>query len=70
MKIGEHHYFMLLKGEINLLLSQGSDINKSDNDGKTPLLYSIGKVDKDTICILLSRGSNINESDKSGKTPL
>ena len=55
---------------INILISYGSDINKSGENGKAPLFYAIEKGDKDIVNTLLSLGADINKTDSANKTQL
>lgn len=54
---------------VNLLVSQGVDINKQDNDGQTPLHYASSCGHEDVANILLKAGANVNVFDTDGLNP-
>jgi ankyrin repeat protein len=69
---------------INILLSFGADINKSDNYGQTPLYIAVdisidgtiqsggkqGDEPTETILYLLEHGADLDAKNHNGKTPL
>ena len=56
---------------IKLLLSNGSDVNAKDNQGKTPLYYASGNEKIDIVNLLIQNGADVNVNDKYCKeTPL
>lgn len=56
---------------INYLISKGVDVNKANEDGKTPLINaSMANNDLETISVLARATKNINEPDNKGATAL
>ena len=54
-----------------LLLNAGVDINSRDNEGRTPLMYSLMQQDHGwMVPVLTSLGADINARDNAGRTPL
>ena len=45
------------------LIEEGEDINTTDEEGKTPLMYAIEKSDFDTFNYLIANGADINMKD-------
>lgn len=52
------------------LISNGANINASDNSGKTALMYAADSNNDDIIRLLLEKGANVNAADNNGKTAL
>ena len=52
----------------NLLLSHGANINAKDNEGLTPLHYSV--FNYGMVKLLVDKGAEINTKDTEGVTPL
>jgi len=53
------------------LLNHGTDVNRSEEDGITPLLLAIEKGDDDSLIHqLMHHGADLHVRDRSGKTPL
>jgi len=56
------------------LLKQGTDINKEDDDGRTPLFNACeGEYVcrcEDVMEYLVEQGADINKEDNEGRTPL
>ena len=48
----------------------GSDINKKDVVGGTPLFWACEKGNKDVVKYLVEHGADINEENRFGVTPL
>lgn len=52
------------------LLQSGCDINATDNNGSTPLMYAVRYQQPAAVRLLLERGANVNARDKDGMTAL
>ena len=52
------------------LVAQGTDINKAQPDGTTPLHWAAYKVDRELVDRLLKKGANANAKNQYGATPL
>uniref|UniRef100_A0A674PEG4 Ankyrin repeat domain 52a n=1 Tax=Takifugu rubripes TaxID=31033 RepID=A0A674PEG4_TAKRU len=55
---------------LNLLLSSGTDLNKRDIMGRTPLHYAAANGRYQCTVALVSAGAEVNEPDQIGCTPL
>uniref|UniRef100_A0AAQ6AE69 Ankyrin repeat domain 52a n=1 Tax=Amphiprion ocellaris TaxID=80972 RepID=A0AAQ6AE69_AMPOC len=55
---------------LNLLLSSGTDLNKRDIMGRTPLHYAAANGRYQCTVTLVSAGAEVNEPDQTGCTPL
>ena len=55
---------------VKLLIKNGTNINKKDNSGSTPLIYACKSIDVEIVKLLVKNGANINEKDDNGNTPL
>lgn len=55
---------------LDLLLGQGSDINLSDEKGKTPLAIACENDNRDLVEYLLKKSANIDQKDNDGNNPL
>jgi ankyrin repeat protein len=55
---------------VELLLAKGADINATDMNGQTPLMYSLLHEPNATTEILLARGCSVNVLSKGGETAL
>ncbi|WP_264723490.1 ankyrin repeat domain-containing protein [Wolbachia endosymbiont (group A) of Cheilosia soror] len=53
-----------------LLISEGTDIEARDNDGKTPLSRAVSLDKPDMVQLLLNKGADIEAEDNDGRTPL
>ena len=51
------------------LLSHGADVNLSDSNGTTPLLYATSTF-QEFVPKLITKGANVNTQDKRGISPL
>nr|WP_253307402.1 ankyrin repeat domain-containing protein [Rickettsia endosymbiont of Ceutorhynchus assimilis] len=58
------------KSTVELLLSQGAEVNQTDKYGKTPLHYAAESGCKDIVELLLPQGVDVNILDQHYKTPL
>lgn len=56
--------------EVKYLVENGADVNKTDNDGKTPLLMALREYTDNIIIYLVENGADVNKADKHGDTPL
>ncbi len=52
------------------LLQAGCDVNATDNNGSTPLMYAVRYRRQIAVQLLLERGANVNARDKGGMTAL
>lgn len=52
------------------LLDAGADINAQDNDGWTPLVWSIATENRPLFDLLTKRGARIDHQTDNGQTPL
>jgi len=55
---------------VELLISNGADVNAKDNWGRTPLHHSIEEGSIDVVKLLVEKGANINARTSQGITPL
>jgi ankyrin repeat protein len=51
-------------------IAAGADVNASQGDGTTPLIWAVYKVDSDLVATLLKHGAKPNVANKYGSTPL
>ena len=58
------------KDVVQLLLDQGADPNKADEEGETPLHWATKKGHKDVVQLLLDQGAVHNIASHYGRTPL
>jgi hypothetical protein len=52
------------------LLQAGCDVNATDNNGRTPLMYAARYRRQTAVQLLLERGAKVNARDKVGMTAL
>jgi ankyrin repeat protein len=55
---------------VKMLLDAGADINKEDNDGRTPLITAISLDNIDMVKFLIANGADINMINRNNETPL
>lgn len=55
---------------VRRLIAQGSDVNKADGEGFSPLMCACVEGRADVVPLLLARGADVNRSDLLGRTPL
>ncbi|WP_428024407.1 ankyrin repeat domain-containing protein [Arcobacter sp.] len=55
---------------LTILIDNGLDIDKKDEEGKSILFHAVNNKDFEAIEFLLNAGANINVEDKDGKTIL
>lgn len=60
----------LTEKNISDLLKKGADIDFSDQNGWTPLLYATYGNREDVVRLLLKKGADPNMQDLQGRTPL
>nr|WP_253307404.1 ankyrin repeat domain-containing protein [Rickettsia endosymbiont of Ceutorhynchus assimilis] len=58
------------KDIVELLLSQGVDVNILDQHHETPLHIAVVHKHKDIVELLLSQGADVNIPDQHHETPL
>jgi len=56
--------------EVRRYLNEGSDVNKKDEQGQTPLHHAAHDGKKEVAVVLLERGAKVNAKDDEGRTPL
>ena len=52
------------------LLNAGCDVNATDNNGRTPLIYAVASERSAIVELLLKRGANIKAQDLNGESAL
>ena len=55
---------------VRALVTKGADMNKAENDGRTPLYIASQKGHVEVVRALLDRGADINQAENEGGTPL
>lgn len=55
---------------VETLIKKGSDVNRKDRSGWTPLHFAAQEGDADVAWLLLSAGADANSQDDHGNTPL
>ena len=55
---------------VKMLLDRGADVNESDDNGRTPLLWAAFGRETAMTRLLLQRGANVNARDCNGYTAL
>jgi uncharacterized protein len=63
VKKGDH-------ARINVLLTQGGEVNTPESDGMTALHWAVHKSDLDSTTLLLKAGANVRATTRYGITPL
>lgn len=67
----EHEFDHALKHQIvERLLAYGANINAADENGDTPLSFSIRTHRESLFGLLIEQGADLNQADKVGYTPL
>jgi hypothetical protein len=52
------------------LISEGANIDESDEDGYTPLMHAIWSGRAETVKLLIKKGADVNAKDRTSYTPL
>ena len=55
---------------VEILISNGADINARDNNGKTALSYAVENGYTEIAELLIAKGADVNARDGNGRTPL
>lgn len=55
---------------LKMLIRQGSDVNKPNKRGETPLFKAIDKSDMALVRLLLDRGADVDHASRNDGTPL
>ncbi|ORX65883.1 ankyrin, partial [Anaeromyces robustus] len=55
---------------VKYLIEHGADINKENEDGKTPLFWACESGNEDLVKYLIDLGADINKENEKGETPL
>jgi len=55
---------------VQSLIGRGADVNKSNNDGRTPLYWASCCGHLEVVRALLAAGADVNRRDNRGNTPL
>lgn len=59
-----------LKGPAKVLISKGAEVNKPNNEGKSPLHEAASHGHEKVVELLLDKGAEVNGRDREGATPL
>ncbi|MCC2646314.1 MAG: Ankyrin repeat-like protein, partial [Rickettsiaceae bacterium] len=51
-------------------LDSGAEVNRTNNEGNTPLIFAASNGNKDLVQLLLDNGADINRFGNLGNTPL
>ena len=52
------------------LLDAGANVNASDEDGCTPLIWAVLAGSEESVKLLIGRGADVNCKNNEGETPL
>jgi ankyrin repeat protein len=55
---------------VQALLNRGANVNATDHEGKTALMWAAQNGRQDVVPVLLEKGADVNAKDKKGKTAL
>jgi ankyrin repeat protein len=59
-----------LKEVVELLISEGTDVNAKNEDGWTPLHMAAAGGQNEIVELLIAAGADVNAKDRVGETPL
>ncbi len=55
---------------VKSLLEQGAEVNRQDNDQKTPLMWAAQYGRKEEVKLLIEKGADVHAKDKRGNTAM
>lgn len=58
------------KEMVELLITNGADVNKANNDGWTPLYCAVWNNRKEIAELLIAKGADVNKATINSRTPL
>ncbi len=56
--------------KVSQLIAAGAQINSTDEEGKTPLIWACDKANREIVKILIKAGANVNAQSKSNASAL